>query len=71
MVVNYVSSSTKAEETAAEIRNKHAVKVVTIQADVSNDQDVARLFEETKKQLGRIDIVMVTDFPLNKPPVKP
>jgi NAD(P)-dependent dehydrogenase (short-subunit alcohol dehydrogenase family) len=71
VVINYVTSATKADETAAEIRKQHAVKVITIQADVSNDEDVAHLFEETKKQLGRIDIVMVTRSPLNEPPPNP
>jgi NAD(P)-dependent dehydrogenase (short-subunit alcohol dehydrogenase family) len=59
VVINYVTSATAAEEVARQIREKHGVKAITVQADVSNDQDVARLFQETKNQLGRIDIVMV------------
>jgi tetrahydroxynaphthalene reductase len=59
VAINYVTSATAAEEVARQIREKHGVKAITVQADVSNDQDVARLFQETKSQLGRIDIVMV------------
>ncbi|KAJ4289518.1 hypothetical protein N0V88_007001 [Collariella sp. IMI 366227] len=58
VVVNYVASGTAAKELAKDITKQHGMKAITIQADVSNDQDVARLFEETKKQLRRIDIVM-------------
>ena len=59
VVINYASSATAAEKVAQQIQREHSVKAISIQADVSNETDVARLFEETKKQLGRIDIVMV------------
>ncbi|KAG7287295.1 hypothetical protein NEMBOFW57_006803 [Staphylotrichum longicolle] len=58
VVVNYVFSAPGAEKLAKQIRDEHGVRAITVQADVSNDQDVARQFVETKKQLGRIDIVM-------------
>lgn len=59
MVINFVASVAGAEKVAQEIREQHGVRAITIQADVSNDQDVARLFSETKMQLGKVDIVMV------------
>ena len=59
VVINYVASSDKAEGVARQAREEHHVRAMTIQADVSDDREVASLFEETKKVLGRIDIVMV------------
>jgi NAD(P)-dependent dehydrogenase (short-subunit alcohol dehydrogenase family) len=59
VVINYVTSAPGAEKIAQQAREDHGVRAITVQADVSNDQDVAKLFTETKKQLGRIDIVMV------------
>ena len=60
VVINYVASAAGAEKVAHQVREQHGVKAITIQADVSDDQDVARLFSETKSQLGKVDIVMVS-----------
>lgn len=59
VIINYASSATAAEKVTQQIQQEHGVKAISIQADVSSETDVAHLFEETKKQLGRIDIVMV------------
>lgn len=34
------------------------MRAICVQADVSQDTDVARLFQTTKQELGRVDIVM-------------
>ena len=60
VVINYVASAAEAEKVAHQAREQHGVKAITIQADVSDEQDVARLFTETKIQLGKVDIVMVS-----------
>ena len=59
MVINYNSSANAAEEVASDIRRTHGVRSIVIKADISDDQDVIRLFDEAKDKLGRIDVVMV------------
>lgn len=58
VVINYLASSKAAEEVAAKARTEHGVGAICVQADVSKQEDIARLFETTKRELGRIDIVM-------------
>ena len=57
VVINYHSSADRAEGVAAKARSL-GVKAVCIKADVSKKADVAALFEQAKKELGRVDIVM-------------
>ena len=59
IALNYISttSGTAADTLASQIRN-HDVRVITIQADVSSEPDVAALFEVVKREFGRIDIVV-------------
>ncbi|KAL1623118.1 hypothetical protein SLS54_004604 [Diplodia seriata] len=58
VVVNYVSSQAAAEAVAAKARELHGVKATCIQADVSKRADISRLFEQAKRELGRVDVVM-------------
>lgn len=57
VVVNYVSSASAAEGVATKAR-KSGVKAIAIQADVSKSNEIARLFQTAKAELGKIDIVM-------------
>ena len=57
VVVNYASSKEGAERVASEIKGKGG-KAVAVQADVSKKADVERLFAETKKAFGRIDVLV-------------
>ncbi|OJD31013.1 tetrahydroxynaphthalene reductase [Diplodia corticola] len=58
VVVNYVASKAGAEAVAAKARDELGVRAVCIQADVSKRADIARLFAEAKRELGRVDVVM-------------
>lgn len=59
VIVNYVSSAGPAQEVVKEISsNGTGAKAVAIQADVSKVSEINRLFEESKKAFGKIDIVM-------------
>jgi 3-oxoacyl-[acyl-carrier protein] reductase len=59
VVVNYVSSKEAAEEVVKIIEGfGNGAKAVAIQADVSKVSEIYRLFEEAKKAMGKIDIVM-------------
>ncbi|QKJ50474.1 SDR family oxidoreductase [Providencia rettgeri] len=57
VIIHYSGNKTSAEETVRSIkaRGGHAI---TIQADVANEYDVARLFSEAKYLIGKIDVVV-------------
>src|SRR3569833_1526301 len=57
VVVNYSSSKAGADSVVADI-TKQGGKAVAVQADVSKAEDVTRLFAETKKAFGRLDVLV-------------
>ncbi|HWW42476.1 glucose 1-dehydrogenase [Pedobacter sp.] len=57
VVVNYVSSKESADSVVKAITDKGGI-AIAVQADVSNEADVARLFEETNKAFGGLDILV-------------
>src|SRR5437870_2174892 len=57
VVVNYASSKTSAEAVVKRITQKEG-KAIAVQADVSRQEDIQRLFAETKKAFGKLDILV-------------
>ena len=57
VVVNYSSSKEGADRVVAEITNKGG-KAVAVHANVAKKNDIERLFAETKKAFGRLDILV-------------
>jgi 3-oxoacyl-[acyl-carrier protein] reductase len=57
VVVNYASSKEGAERVVAEITGKGG-KAIAVQGDVSKAADVQRLFKETKKTFGSLDVLV-------------
>lgn len=57
VVVNYASSKDGADKVVAEI-TKAGGKAIAVQGDVSKADDVKRLFVETKKAFGPIDVLV-------------
>lgn len=57
VVVNYSSSKTGAAAVVDSI-GKRGGKAVAVQADVSRQSDIDRLFAEAKQQFGRVDILV-------------
>ena len=57
VVVNYASSKAGADKVVAEITGKGG-KAVAVQADVAKPDDIKRLFAETKKAFGRLDVLV-------------
>lgn len=57
VVVNYASAKAGAEEIVKKIREKGG-EAVAVQADVSKPADVQRLFEETIKTYGKLDVLV-------------
>jgi 3-oxoacyl-[acyl-carrier protein] reductase len=57
VVVNYASDRKGAESVVAEITSAGG-KAIPVQASVSQPEDVTRLFDETKKAFGRLDVLV-------------
>ncbi|TSJ40893.1 glucose 1-dehydrogenase [Mucilaginibacter corticis] len=57
VVVNYSSSKEGADKVVKAITDNGG-KAIAVQADVSNENDVSRLFEETQKAFGGLDILV-------------
>src|SRR5262245_35498918 len=57
VVVNYSSSKQGADRVVGEI-NGNGGKAVAVQADLSKEPDIRRLFAETKKAFGKLDILV-------------
>jgi 3-oxoacyl-[acyl-carrier protein] reductase len=57
VVVNYSSSKEGADRVVKEITGKGG-KAIAVQADVSKPADVTRLFAETKKAYGKLNILV-------------
>lgn len=57
VVVNYATSKEGADSVVKEITGKGGT-AISVQADVSKVADVIRLFEETKKEYGTLDILV-------------
>src|SRR5947207_1952347 len=57
VVVNYSSSKEGADRITGEI-NGNGGKAIAVQANLAREPDVRRLFAETKKAFGRLDILI-------------
>ena len=57
VVVNYASSKEGADRVIGEIKSKGG-KAIAVQGDVGRPSDVQRIFAETKKAFGRLDVLV-------------
>src|SRR5215831_7447023 len=57
VVVNYASSKGAADQIVDEI-SKEGGKAIAVRGDISQKQDIERLFAETKQAYGRLDILV-------------
>jgi 3-oxoacyl-[acyl-carrier protein] reductase len=57
VVVNYASSKDGADKVVAEIKAAGG-KAIAVQGDVSKQEDISKLFAETKKAFGRLDVLV-------------
>ena len=57
VIVNYASSRSGADAVVSEI-TKNGGRAIAVRADVSKKADIDRLFAETKKAFGRVDVLV-------------
>lgn len=57
VAVNYRTSDEEADETAADARDR-GVEVVAVQADVTDPDEVASLFDRVESELGTVDVLV-------------
>jgi len=57
VVVNYASSKEGADKVVAEIKAKGG-NAVAVQGDFSKEEDISKVFAETKKAFGRLDTLV-------------
>jgi 3-oxoacyl-[acyl-carrier protein] reductase len=57
VAVNYSSSKEGADRVVAEI-TKNGGKAIAVQANVSKKSEIERLFAETKKAFGKVDVLV-------------
>src|SRR3954451_12996048 len=57
VVVNYSSSREGADRVVGEIKGNGG-RALAVQADLSKEADVRRLFAEAKKAFGRLDVLV-------------
>src|SRR5947209_7052936 len=57
VVVNYASSKEGADRVVAEITGKGG-RALAVQADMAKHAEIQRLFAETKKAFGRLDVLV-------------
>lgn len=57
VVLNYHSNGEAADEAVARLKDAGG-RALAVQADVSKETDVVKLFDETTKALGRIDVLI-------------
>ena len=60
VVIDYITAKKEAEKTLAEVKAL-GVEAITVQCDVSKPEEVKRMFEETVKKFGRVDVLVNND----------
>lgn len=58
VIINYNNSEKEAYELEEYIKSKYNVKVLTIKADVSNEDEVKNMIEKIINEFGKLDIVV-------------
>ncbi len=58
VVINYRNNEDKAKEVEQEIKDNYKVETLLIKADISKEEDVLKLLNETKNKWGRIDVLI-------------
>jgi 3-oxoacyl-[acyl-carrier protein] reductase len=58
VIFNYVNSSDRALEIEKDVKDKFGVKCTSYKCDISNEEDVLKMFDEVKKEFNSIDVLV-------------
>lgn len=58
VIINYLTSKEDALKLKEEVEKKYNIKALVIQADVSIEEDVKKLLQESLKEFGKIDVLV-------------
>jgi len=58
IVINYCSDDRAAQTTADEIASQYGTEVEVVKADVSKEEDVVRMIQNTEQRFGSLDILV-------------
>ena len=58
VVINYINSEKEANELKDEIESNYKIKALVIKADVSKEEEVLKLIDNTLKEFNRIDVLV-------------
>lgn len=58
IIINFVKSSEKAENLKLELEEKYNIKVLPIQADLSDENSIKNMVDTAIKEFGKIDVLV-------------
>ena len=58
VVINYIKEDNEAERLKEKLENEYSIKALTINADVSNEDEVQEMIANIKKEFKRIDVLV-------------
>lgn len=58
IIINYVKSNKKAEKLKADLEATYNIKVLPIQADLSNETEINHMVDVAIKEFGKIDVLV-------------
>ena len=58
LIINYVKSNEKAEKLKQELEKEYNIKVLPIQADLSNEETIKEMIDVALKEFGKIDVLV-------------
>ena len=58
VVINYIKEDNQAKELKEKLEKEYHIKVLTIRADVSNENEVQKMIDTIINKFGRIDVLV-------------
>lgn len=58
VILNYHTRKEQAESLKKHLENEYKIKALTIEADISKEEDVKKIYDETMRVFGRIDVLI-------------
>ena len=58
IIVNYLNSNQKAQNLKQELEKEYNIKVLPIQADISNEKEIKNMVDTAIKEFGKIDVLV-------------